>query len=216
MSHLAGQLGYAIHWAQGKMKLTQLHKGDIKVTMCNGCPQVPRKVALKIIQEIEEGRSLKRAVVSQEEERWLRELTQCHPALKTLPPSIKEKLVVTPREALIGLPECNRRRRKVMEEEGFVVHLYAGVKDGHTLSRALQECGGDKRRLLEIDILRQEDGVSSRDMLADSGPYAKLMRAALDGTLTGVILGPNCRTTSVLRHYPLPVPGCPRPVRSWQ
>ena len=42
---------------------------------------------------------------------------------------------------------------------GFVVHLYAGVKDGYTLSR-------------EIDILRQEDGVSSHDMLADSGPYA--------------------------------------------
>ena len=96
-----------------------------------------------------------------------------------------------------------------MEEEGFVVHLYAGVKDGYTLSRALQECGGDKRRLLKIDILRQEDGVSSHDMLADSGPYAKLMRAALDGTLKGVIMGPNCRTRSVLRHYPLPVTWMP-------
>ena len=43
------------------------------------------------------------------------------------------------------------------------------------------------------------------------------MRAALDGTLKGVIMGPNCRTRSVLRHYPLPVPGGgPRPVRSWE
>ena len=56
MSHLAGQLGYAIHWAQGKMKLPHPHKGDIKVTMCNGCPQVPRKVALKIIQRAEASR----------------------------------------------------------------------------------------------------------------------------------------------------------------
>ena len=30
-------------------------------------------------------------------------------------------------------------------------------------------------------------------------------------------MGPNCRTRSVLRHYPLPVPGGgPRPVRSWE
>ena len=104
-----------------------------------------------------------------------------------------------------------------MEEEGFVLHLYAGSRDGYTLSRALQECGGDKRRLLEVDVLRQEEGQPKHDMLADDGPYAALMRAALDGTLKGVIMGPNCRTRSVLRHYPLPVPGGgPRPVRSWE
>ena len=217
MSALAGQLGYAIHWAQGKMKLTHPHRSDIKVTMCNGCPQVPKKVALKIIQEIEDGRELKKAVVNQEEEKWLREMTQCHPVLKHLPAQIKEQLVVTPTESLKGLPECNRRRRrKIMEEEGFVLHLYAGSRDGYTLSRALQECGGDKRRLLEVDVLRQEEGQPKHDMLADDGPYAALMRAALDGTLKGVIMGPNCRTRSVLRHYPLPVPGGgPRPVRSW-
>ena len=55
MSTLAGQLGYTIHWAQGKMRLTHPHRSDIKVTMRNGCLQVPRKVALKIIQEIEDG-----------------------------------------------------------------------------------------------------------------------------------------------------------------
>ena len=43
------------------------------------------------------------------------------------------------------------------------------------------------------------------------------MRAALDGSLKGVIMGPNSRTRSVLRHYPLAVPGGgPRPVRSWE
>ena len=217
MSTLAGQLGYTIHWAQGKMKLTHPHRSDIKVTMCNGCPQVPKKVALKIIQEIEDGGGLKKAVVNQEEEKWLREMTQCHPVLKHLPARIKEQLVVTPAESLKGLPECNRRRRKIMEEEGFVLHLYAGSRDGYTLSRALQECGGDKRRLLEVDVLRQEEGQPKHDMLAEDGPYAALMRAALDGTMKGVIMGPNCRTRSVLRHYPLPVPGGgPRPVRSWE
>eukprot|EP00435_Cladocopium_sp_Y103_P026109 s3339_g6.t1 len=139
MNHLAGHLGYTIHWSQGRMKLSHPHKGDIKVTMCNGCPQVPRKVALKIIQEIEDGGWLKKAEVSQEEEKWLKELIQRHPVLKTLPEQVKEKLVVKPSDSLKGLPGCNRRRRKVIEQEGFVVHLYAGSRDGYTLARALQE-----------------------------------------------------------------------------
>ena len=99
-------------------------RSDIKVTMCNGCPQV-----------------------------------------------MKEQLVVTPAESLKGLPECNRRRRKIMEEEGFVLHLYAGGRDGHTLSRALQERGGDRRRLLEVDVLQQEEGQVMHAMLAEDGPY---------------------------------------------
>eukprot|EP00435_Cladocopium_sp_Y103_P018001 s1166_g4.t1 len=120
MSPLAGHLGYTIHWSQGRMKLSHPHKGDIKVTMCNGCPQVPRKVALKIIQEIEDGGRLKKAEVSQEEEKWLKELIQCHPVLKTLPAQVSEKLAVKPSDSLKGLPGCNRRRRKVMEQAGFV------------------------------------------------------------------------------------------------
>ena len=55
-------------------------------------------------------------------------------------------------------------------------------------------------------------------MLRDhDGPYPSLLRAALDGGLKALVMGPNCRTRSVLRHYPLPVPGGgPRPVRSWE
>ena len=112
MSALAGQLGYAIHWAQGKMKLTHPHRSDIKVTMCNGCPQVPKKVALKIIQEIEDGRGLKKAVVNQEEEKWLREMTQCHPVLKHLPAQIKEQLVVTPTESLKGVARMQPKKKE--------------------------------------------------------------------------------------------------------
>ena len=103
-----------------------------------------------------------------------------------------------------------------MEQDGFVAHLYAGRDEGCTLSRAFQEVGGDKRRLVEVDVERQGDGDRSHDMLVEEGPYASLFRAALDGHLKGVVMGPNCKTRSVLRHYPLNVPGGgPRPVRSW-
>ena len=38
----------------------------------------------------------------------------------------------------------------------------------------------------------------------------------LDGSPKALLLGPNCRTRSVPRHFPLPIPGGgPRPLRSW-
>ena len=50
----------------------------------------------------------------------------------------------------------------------------------------------------------------------ENGPFASLLRSALDGSLLGIVMGPNCRTRSVLRHYPLAIPGGgPRPFRSW-
>ena len=92
-------------------------------------------------------------------------------------------------------------------EKGFVLHLYAGEKDGYTLQRALKEVGGDTTRLVEVDLKRGQE----HDMI-DGPLYASLLRAALDGYILGVVGGPNCRTRSVLRHYPLPA-GRPRPVR---
>ena len=217
MSALTERLGYSLHWRKGALEILRPEKDPLKVRMLNGCPQIPRTTTLHLIGQLEKGLEIKKAEVRLEEEQWLRGLVDAHPALRTLPEIVKQQLLVRPAENLRQLPGCNRRRRRVMEQDGFVVHLYAGRDEGYTLSRAFQEVGGDKRRLLEIDVERQGDGDRSHDMLAGEGPYASLLRAALDGNLKGVVMGPNCRTRSVLRHYPLNVPGGgPRPVRSWE
>ena len=62
--------------------------------------------------------------------------------------------------------------------------------------------------VLEIDLQRGPE----HDMMSDE-LYAMLLRGALDSRFDAVVGGPNCRTRSVLRHYPLPGGG-PRPVRS--
>ena len=66
-----------------------------------------------------------------------------------------------------------------------------------------------------MDILRDRDGEGHHDMMKKDGVYSTLLRAALDGKILGVITSPNCRSRSVLRHYPLPG-GFPRPIRSWK
>ena len=54
---------------------------------------------------------------------------------------------------------------------------------------------------MEVDVVQHKEGQPKHDMLAEDVPYAKLVRAALDGTMKSVIMGPNCRTrSSVLRH----------------
>ena len=104
----------------------------------------------------------------------------------------------------------NRRQRKRLQRDGFLLHLYAGEQEGLTLSRAWKQPGGMETQLLEIDLKRGE----SHNMLLDSGVYAGLLRAALQDRIDAVIAGPNCRTRSVLRHYPRE--NAPRPVRAWK
>ena len=204
MSLLVGRLGYTITWEKGRMRVCHPHREDIKVKIVNGCPQISRVVALKLIDEVESGVTLKRIQMNDREEEWLKGLVQAHPALRELPDAVKNKLVVTPDEDLRRLPGCNRRKRRTLEKEGFVAHLYAGPDHGYTLARALKEVGGNCQRLVEIDKQREDAAVGEHDMLSDQGPYPALVRAALDGTLKGLIMGPNCRTRSVLRHYPRP------------
>ena len=112
MGALTGKLGYTMVWGEGKVRLTHPDKGEVKVKIRNGCPQIAKKTALRLIQEIEEGASVKKMSKGESEEvGWLRDLTEAHPVLRGLPQHVREKLAVEPAETLRGLPGCNRRRR---------------------------------------------------------------------------------------------------------
>ena len=103
------------------------------------------------------------------------------------------------------------RARKRMRRDGFILHLFAGQKEGCTLQRAWQQAGGQDWQLLEMDVVRGED----QDLLKPK-VYGGLMRAVLEGRIKAAVGGPNCRTRSVLRHYPIEGnPQAPRPVRNW-
>lgn len=72
--------------------------------------------------------------------------------------------------------------------------------------------GGDGRKLVEIDLKR---GLH-HDMMKDVGPYSGLLRGALDGKISAIVGGPNCRSRSILRHRPIEGrPDAPRPIRAW-
>ena len=213
MHQLMELLGCEVRWKGSELEIYHPTRGRLPVQQPGGCPQVPRALAMDLIAEIEDrvqGIGPKKTDF-EEEEAWMRKLVQEHPVLRSLPHWIKERLVVSPGE-WNGLP-LNRRMRRRLKQEGFVLHLYAGEKEGFSLQRALKQVGGDEARLLEIDVKRGQ----GHDMLSDTQVYPSLLRAAVEGKLRGVLGGPNCRTRSVLRHYPIEGnPQAPRPVREWK
>ena len=212
LGKMVKELSCKVGWDDGGLLVTHPTKGKIEVYEKEGCPHVPKEVALELIQELEEREKKKvrtmKKTPEEKEEDWIKELIQAHPVLRKLPEEIQERLSVRPAKDLRMLPGVNRHRRKKVLAQGAVVHLFAGEDEGYTLKRAYKEVGGDTTTLLEFDVLRGEE----HDVL-DSPLFSSLLRLAIDGGVRAVIGGPNCRTRSVLRHYP--VPNGPRPVRAW-
>ena len=151
---------------------------------------------------------LQRLSVNEELE-YVRKVVDEHPVFKDVPWRVKKELLVKPAENWKALGLNRSRRRRLERNGGAVIHLFAGPRDGHDLSRAFRELGGDPRDILEYDIVRSEN----HDLLSGE-LMGGLMRLAMDGKIKALLGGPNCRTRSVLRFYPLEHKEKPRPVRT--
>ena len=212
MGLLTTVLDCSIKWKGENIIVDHPKRGRLAVDYKDGCPVVSKEVAMELISEIEEkrnGMELKRLSFEGEDE-WIRSLVQTHPVLRELPTHIKNALMVK-----VGdwrdLP-MNKRQRKRSQKSGLMVHLYSGGQDGYTLKKAMDQCGGQSERLLELDVIRGEG-----HNLLEEKPFSGLLRAAVEGKIEALVGGPNCRTRSVLRHYPIPdQEEYPKPVRSWK
>lgn len=216
MGLAANVLRCKIEWEDGVLRLKHPAKGTLHVKLEDGCPLLPRKLAMELIEEIEEkcrGRGAQRRMKAEEEDAkmaFINKLVNEHPAFRGVPEKVKEALKAKPDADLKSL--ANRRRRKLWRKQGVVAHVFSGEKEGYTLSRALKEVGADQRRLLEVDILH---GKEKGDLGRGGRLYPQLLHMALEGQLEGVIGGPPCR--SVLRHYEVEgLENLPRPVRRWE
>ena len=213
MGMLVNELKCQTVWSEAEIKIWHPVRGNLDVKMVDRCPHLSRALALDLIAELEDkkrGVNVKRTRFI-EEEKWMKDLVEAHPILRKLPQHVRDQLVVSP-GSWNDLPG-NRRQRKRWQRDGLVAHLFAGPDQGFTLGEAWKQMGGDTLALLEVDILRG----AQHDMLADQGSvYPGLLRAALEGNLNALVGGPNCRTRSVLRHFPIEgVENPPRPLRRW-
>ena len=136
MGMLTEVLGCDVTWSKGSIQVVHPEYGRLPVEEVDGCPQLPRKIALQLIGELEDvkkGMKFKEVEEFEKEVQWMRDLVEAHPVLSTLPKGIRERLVVTP-GPWSTLP-ANKRKRKAMKRDGFICHLFAGEETGYTLSR---------------------------------------------------------------------------------
>ena len=210
MGALVKVLGCRMSWAGGHCKIRHPVRGDLPVAMSQGCPELPIRTALELIGELEEAHRIKvRKLNTSDELEHVRKVIEEHPVFRDLPWHVKKELLVMPADDWKPLGLNRSRRRRLERMGGAVVHLFAGPQEGYDLSRAYKEQGGDPRDILEYDIVRGAE----HDLLANE-LMSGLMRLALDGRLKALVGGPNCRTRSVLRFYPLENRDKPRPVRT--
>ena len=151
---------------------------------------IPKKMALKLIQELEEKaegsvRSLKEA--EDPMLKWMQRTVEEHPVFQGLPDSVKSLLLVQPKVSNV----CgNRRRRRLWRREGGVtVYLYSGENSGYTYARAVKELGGDHRKVVQVDLKN-----GGKWNMVEGPAYAELMSMAMDGQISSILTSPNCRT----------------------
>lgn len=223
LGKMVSVLKCSLDWSgDAGLRIWHPSRGWLPVKDRGGCPHVPKELAMKLINEIEEKSKqedddrtseVKKAEggTRGEEEKWLQDFVDCHPVLRELPEKLKKRLVVPIEEKIGKIPGVNKRDRKRWYQKGVTVHLYSGEPGGFNLEAAVKEKGGDLRRLLEVDVKKGKEF----DMVEDP-MYSSLLRMAMDDVVEAVVCGPNCRTRSVLRHIPIPgQPDAPRPVRRW-
>ena len=207
---LVERLHCVVTWDGDECRVVHPELGALRIHMEDGCPYVTQRTATKLLEELEKkGKEKRKGRISEVKLKkvldWetVRKVVELHPAFRDLPEEVRRKILVEPAETLRAIP-WNRRRRRSLEQKGrkAILHLCAGPREGYTLAWRRPH------DVLEIDLQRGPE----HDMMSDE-LYAFLLRGALDSRFDAVVGGPNCRTRSVLRHYPLPGGG-PRPVRS--
>ena len=127
-------------------------RGQIVTTLQDVCPMIPKKMALKLIQELEEKaegsvRSLKEA--EDPMLKWMQRTLEEHPVFQGLPDSVKSMLLVQPNVSNV----CgNRRRRRLWRREGGVTVYLFQEKTAIHFARTVKELGGDHRKVVQVDL----------------------------------------------------------------
>lgn len=92
-------LGCEVVFKNGGCQLAHPTNGTIPVHMINGRPQISKKAAMRIIEEIEVGSSEAKRLSNQDtwsERKWIEGLVDFYPVLRDLPKHAQASLMETP------------------------------------------------------------------------------------------------------------------------
>ena len=127
MGALMEKLKCEATWKEGELSVVHPFRGRLPITYDNGCPQVPRQLALQLIEELENQKMGigEKAEDFQREFQWMKSLVEAHPLLRSLPPWIKQGLPCEVGEW--GQLPANKRTRKRMKRDGVCSSSFCGL-----------------------------------------------------------------------------------------
>ena len=123
MGMLIDVLGCEVAWKKGSLQVLHPCRGPLPVEDCGGCPQIPRKLALDLMQEMEEARSGVQAkrLDFEEDVQWMNRLVEAHPVLSKLPEWLKRSSGGRTWRLVINPPQS--KAQKDAEERGLCSSL---------------------------------------------------------------------------------------------
>ena len=197
-------LGYRVDWTSQKCSILHPSKGSLEVTMEQGCPTVPVKVGMELMEQVEQLRSKLKVMKmvmeggsddgSMEQRKWR--------DLKRLFPEVPVPLLqrIPGRAAWRGenLPFNRHVRRRLEKAKYVVVHVFSGSDDGFWKALETKDVA-----VLPLDLSQGAD-------LLDSDLGGFLEDLVVTGKVHLWLSGPPCRSVSVSRHQDN---GGPPPVR---
>ena len=208
---VVGKLGCTLQWTEDHLLINHPEWGQLPTVLKDGCPMVTKEVALALIKALEAeeiGGLMKASVTEEPLMQWMERVVKEHPAFDGVPEELKRQLLVKPKD---GCLSGNRRLRKLWKKEGGVIlYLFSGKNEGFTMRRAVKDLGGDRRKVIQVDI---QDG--EKWNMVEGELYAELLHRVIQGQIDAILASPNCRTRSRLRHREVPGVNLPGPSRRW-
>ena len=213
------KLGYDIAWSGGECKMVGIKGDKVAVTVVNGCPMVPCRLGMELMERLEN-----ESRVTKARSALVRAIVQHPDMIKNLPdldattllqimlkkefPDLPDAICQKVAPAVIEvdaeqLPWNRGLRRRMLKARRVILHLYSG-KDQKTW----QELQDSDTVVVCLDRVINP----KMDMLNDH-VFLFLMQLAARGSVHAIIGGPPCRTVSARRYAE---DDGPKPVRSEQ
>ena len=230
VGELIRTLGYRLDWSRKQCRLIAPDGEALKLSMRDGCPQLPEYQALSLIGRLEEQKlsQLKHATIRTEElvkaaalsmeKTWFRSLIEhCEgdiqagnravdhaPFLKDLPWEMKSGLITNHS----GVNGWELLKKFTCWSRAYRRRLHKSsswvihLYSGKCPNGAFRELDSGNNVVVNIDILK-----SSQLNVDDNHLWSLLSWACACGKVSAIIGGPPCKTFSRLRHRkPGPVP----------
>ena len=191
---LVTALGYKVEWTAGECKIHHGTRGQLPVTLCQGCPTLPLEEGLRLMEEVEQlqsGRAAIRAMLTGEsniDPKQQSKIEGLKNWFEQVPMDLLEKIPGNQQWRPESLPWNRRRRRQCERAKRLIVYMCSGPEEKEWLRWQDKDTA-----ILCLDVLLGCD-------LLNDDVAGWMEHLVTSRTVSLWLSSPPCRTVSVCRN----------------